>query len=289
MSHLRHTSFLRPRPSIHEIANSILAPRSHFSTHCMNTGMRYISRNNKKLHSTHPYKPRSSHQPLPINLCPQSRTYSEKSPSSHKPHISNPPAPTSQSTSTPPTYSHAPPTHDRGPPSSETTQTDFSILDVLGNTPSPSTSIDACLSDGFHLNSGVKVGGDGKIVGGKWRRGSGVLLVGGEAFEWRPWVQGEGEEGESEGELELVNGRGQFECADEAWGVLGCVWPRPDLLILGLGKEMRPISPKTRAFINGLGIRIEVADTRNAAAQFNLLATERGVGSVAGALLPIGR
>lgn len=62
-----------------------------------------------------------------------------------------------------------------------------------------------------------------------------------------------------------------------------------DLLILGLGREMRPISPQTRAFINGLGIRIEVADTRNAAAQFNLLATERGVGSVAAALIPIGR
>ncbi|EDN93008.1 hypothetical protein SS1G_08873 [Sclerotinia sclerotiorum 1980 UF-70] len=160
------------------------------------------------------------------------------------------------------------------------------MLDVLGNTPSPSTSIDACLSDGFHLNSGVKIGGDGKFVEGKWRGGSGVLLVGGEAFGWRPWVYGEEER---EKERELVNKKGQFDCADEVWGVLGCVWPRPDLLILGLGKEMRPISPKTRAFINGLGIRIEVADTRNAAAQFNLLATERGVGSVAAALLPIGR
>jgi NADH dehydrogenase [ubiquinone] 1 alpha subcomplex assembly factor 3 len=62
-----------------------------------------------------------------------------------------------------------------------------------------------------------------------------------------------------------------------------------DLLIIGLGKEMRPLSPKTRAYINGLGIRIDIQDTRNAAAQFNLLATERGVGSVAAALVPIGR
>lgn len=52
---------------------------------------------------------------------------------------------------------------------------------------------------------------------------------------------------------------------------------------------MRPLAPKTRAFINALGIRIEVADTRNASAQFNLLATERGVGSVAAALIPLGR
>jgi NADH dehydrogenase [ubiquinone] 1 alpha subcomplex assembly factor 3 len=59
-------------------------------------------------------------------------------------------------------------------------------------------------------------------------------------------------------------------------------------LILGLGKEMRPISPRTRAAISQLGLRVEVLDTRNAAAQFNLLATERGVEDVAAALIPIG-
>lgn len=61
-----------------------------------------------------------------------------------------------------------------------------------------------------------------------------------------------------------------------------------DILILGLGKDMRPISPRTREYINSLGIRIDIQDTRNAAAQFNLLATERGVGSIAAALVPIG-
>lgn len=61
-----------------------------------------------------------------------------------------------------------------------------------------------------------------------------------------------------------------------------------DLLILGLGKDMRPLSPKTRQYINSLGIRIDIQDTRNAAAQFNLLATERGVGNIAAALVPIG-
>src|SRR5436305_218262 len=35
-----------------------------------------------------------------------------------------------------------PPTHDRGPPSKEDTQTDFGALNILGNTPSPATSID---------------------------------------------------------------------------------------------------------------------------------------------------
>lgn len=52
---------------------------------------------------------------------------------------------------------------------------------------------------------------------------------------------------------------------------------------------MHPISPATRTYVNSLGIRIDVQDTRNAAAQFNLLATERGVGNVAAAMVPIGR
>jgi NADH dehydrogenase [ubiquinone] 1 alpha subcomplex assembly factor 3 len=51
---------------------------------------------------------------------------------------------------------------------------------------------------------------------------------------------------------------------------------------------MRPLSPKTKQRIHSLGIRVDIQDTRNAAAQFNLLATERGVGDVAAALIPIG-
>lgn len=49
-----------------------------------------------------------------------------------------------------------------------------------------------------------------------------------------------------------------------------------------------PLSPETRKRISELGMRIEVLDTRNAAAQFNLLATERGVSDVAAALIPLG-
>jgi uncharacterized protein len=61
-----------------------------------------------------------------------------------------------------------------------------------------------------------------------------------------------------------------------------------DLLIIGTGPHTIPIAPKVREYLNGLGMRLEIQDTRNAAAQFNLLATERGVGQVAAALIPIG-
>jgi uncharacterized protein len=61
-----------------------------------------------------------------------------------------------------------------------------------------------------------------------------------------------------------------------------------DLLIIGTGSQVIPVSPATRKHINDLGIRLEVQDTRNAAAQFNLLATERGVQQVAAAMIPLG-
>lgn len=48
------------------------------------------------------------------------------------------------------------------------------------------------------------------------------------------------------------------------------------------------MAPKMREYLNSLGIRLDIQDTRNAAAQFNLLATERGVQQVAAALIPIG-
>ncbi|MCJ1438017.1 hypothetical protein MMC27_007404 [Xylographa pallens] len=160
---------------------------------------------------------------------------------------------------------------DRGPASKEDTQTDFGSMDVLGNTPPPTTSIDACLTDGFHLDNGLKIGG-----------GSGCLLVAGEAFAWRPWEASGSKKGQ------MINAKGQWTVEKEAWGILDLVWPKPDMLILGLGTSTYPISPDTRKYINSLGIKVDIQDTRNAAAQFNLLATERGVGSIAAALIPIG-
>ena len=183
----------------------------------------------------------------------------------------------------------APKSRDRGPASKEDTQTDFNAMDMLSNTPAPSTAIDACMNDGFALNSGLKV------------TGSGVLLLSGEAFKWRPWLQagrkegtigpgGQGDDYKGVGSPggKLKNAKGQFDVDAQAWGVLELAWPKPDLLILGTGKGILPLSPETRKTINALGIRIEVQDTRNAAAQFNLLATERGVQQVAAALVPIG-
>ncbi|KAM5432716.1 hypothetical protein MferCBS31731_007430 [Microsporum ferrugineum] len=166
----------------------------------------------------------------------------------------------------------------RGPPREEADtkhMTDLNSLDILSGVAVPATAIDACHHDGFQLNNGVRIAD-----------GNGCLLVDGEVFVWRPWEAGSsGAAGKTKN---FVNEKGQWEVPEGAWGALRLLWPKPDLLILGLGPTMRPISPETRRHINELGIRVEVQDTRNAAAQFNLLATERGVQEVAAALIPIG-
>lgn len=153
-------------------------------------------------------------------------------------------------------------------------------MDVLADAPAPATAVEACLPGGFVLGTGARLVGAG---------GCGALLVGGEAFAWRPWEAGVGVgDGDGGKKGSLVNEKGQWEVADEAWAIFGVVWPRPDLLILGVGPEIRPISPATRRAISSLGMRVEVLDTRNAASQYNMLATERGVWEVAAALIPIG-
>ena len=65
------------------------------------------------------------------------------------------------------------------------------------------------------MDSGVKITG-----------GTGVLLVAGEAFSWRPWEAGKGDN-----KMRLVNDKGQWEVEDEAWGLLGLVWPKPGTLL----------------------------------------------------------
>jgi NADH dehydrogenase [ubiquinone] 1 alpha subcomplex assembly factor 3 len=119
--------------------------------------------------------------------------------------------------SAPPPPSAPPKTHNRGPKSDEKTQTDFSTLNVLGDMPPPITAIDACLSDGFHLNNGVKISG-----------GSGVILVDGEAFGWQPWEAPSPTA--TKDKKAMINAKGQFEVPSEAWGLLEVVWPKPGMI-----------------------------------------------------------
>lgn len=103
-----------------------------------------------------------------------------------------------------------PASSDGNPPSAPRGATDFNSLDIFSNTPVPSTSVDICYDDGFKLNSGLQA-----------IDGSGVMLVGGEAFSWRPWGK----------KTSLVNAKGQWEVDTSAFDLLSLVWPRPGMLL----------------------------------------------------------
>ena len=155
------------------------------------------------------------------------------------------------------------------------------------NSPTPATSIDACTSDGFHLNNGIKTTG-----------GKGVLLVGGECFTWDPWSAVKAtsasplEASAARGQSDLLDARGTLQIPELAWSLLAVLHPKPDLLLLGTGARLHMLSKPTRDYISRvLGLRVDVMDTANASAAYNLLAQERGVeggGGVGAVMLPLG-
>lgn len=86
--------------------------------------------------------------------------------------------------------------------------------------------------------------------------------------------------------------RGVLSIPSQSLGLLELVHPKPDLLIVGTGGRLWMLSKEVRAYVGEvLGCRLDVMDTANAAAAYNLLAKERGVEGGAGVgalLLPVG-
>lgn len=105
-------------------------------------------------------------------------------------------------------------------------------------------------------------------------------------------VEREGTGRDTEGSLWCVGGS----LAKTRYVVLGPRYAREvvrvltvvDLLIIGFGAHTMPLSPATRKVAADLGLKVDLMDTRNAQSAFNMLATERGVENVAGALIPLG-
>ena len=67
-----------------------------------------------------------------------------------------------------------------------------------------------------------------------------MLLVGGEAFKWRPWLAVDGgRDGGKDGDGQidrlknktdlLKNRHGQWEVHESCWGLLDLVWPKPGI------------------------------------------------------------
>lgn len=251
--------------ALHRTANSFVRPSQR--TSC-GSYRQYHSSTSRKFAVTSAVFASDRSQPKPSTYPPTTST----SPSGQAP---------SQSKVNP----YAPVSHDRGPESKEDTQTDFGAMDIYANIPTPATSIDACTSDGFHLDNGIKITGY-----------AGVIVAGGEAWSWRPWMalqsQSTTQATSSEISILLDARRGILTIPKQSLGLLAMLHPKPDLLIFGTGSKLWMLAPETKRYLmEELGIRVDVMDTGNASAAYNLLAKERGVeggAGVGGAFLPIG-
>ncbi|KAG5366880.1 hypothetical protein CJU89_1326 [Yarrowia sp. B02] len=143
--------------------------------------------------------------------------------------------------------------------------------DLYGDLETAHNNVEAVLPNGFVFK-------DDKVLKSKSPSGKkpvGAILMGlSEVLAWNLTP-------------ECVKGldTGLVEIDPAALGVFEVVYPRPELLIFGLGKKSRVLSPKTRNYLNSLGISVEISDSANGAKNFDLLATERP-GLVAAALFP---
>ncbi|XP_062206100.1 uncharacterized protein LOC133907973, partial [Phragmites australis] len=76
------------------------------------------------------------------------------------------------------------------------------------------------------------------------------------------------------------------EITAESLSIFKVVHPIAEILILGCGRHIQPVSPELRKFIRSTGMKLEAVDSRNAVSTYNIL-NEEGR-PVAAAVLPHG-
>ncbi|KAJ8097936.1 NADH dehydrogenase 1 alpha subcomplex assembly factor 3 [Lipomyces tetrasporus] len=128
-------------------------------------------------------------------------------------------------------------------------------FDLLQDLPRPPMAIDSVLEDGFLLSDGTVFQCKGSTLG--------LAVVDGQVFEWDFWPHCTGLD------------TGLVDITKDGLKMLSLLFPRPELLLVGLGGKSRILSEKTRVLLMGMGYTIEVTDTQNGANNFELLATER--------------
>lgn len=70
----------------------------------------------------------------------------------------------------------------------------------------------------------------------------------------------------------------------QAFALVKLIRPRPDVVFVGTGAQLLPVSPELRDWFRGIGVSVESMDTKNACHTFNVLNQEAR--NVAAALLP---
>lgn len=140
--------------------------------------------------------------------------------------------------------------------------------DVLMYLQKPINYIESIKQNGFHLSNDILItspNDNGEEIG--------TLLLEGESFEVNL----------SHGGYKIINGFQVDFNSKLVLAIFEKVHPKPEILVVGLGKKSRVLLEANRRYFSDLGIQLEVGDSRNAARLFDVLATERP--GVIGALL----
>ncbi len=125
----------------------------------------------------------------------------------------------------------------------------LSHLDVLGGSAQPSNNVQSVTNNGFIFSEGLII------------QNKSALLLSGRILEFTP-------------KYNIKNGF-IVEFEQSSLNFLKLINPQPDLFVIGLGSKSRLLSQTNIEFLNSLGIRCDISDTRGAVRNFDLLATER--------------
>ncbi|RLV95741.1 hypothetical protein JA1_000834 [Spathaspora sp. JA1] len=132
----------------------------------------------------------------------------------------------------------------------------FKKNDVLMFSDKPINYIESVKPNGFHFfNTSLITSPD------KDGNNIGAVLIGTEVYEVKL------------DSIEIDNVR--VTLPKEVLEIFKKVYPKPEIVVIGLGKHNRILMPETKNIFSQLGIQTEVGDSHSAASIFDLLATER--------------
>lgn len=135
----------------------------------------------------------------------------------------------------------------------------FKKNDILMFSSKPVNYIESVKKNGFHLANQLFIESPnkrGEIIG--------ALLLETESFEINLSNNG----------FTITNNI-MVEFGDDVMKLLDKINPKPEILVVGLGKKSRMLSEKNRKQFTELGILLEIGDSLHSARIFDLLATER--------------
>ncbi|VVT49314.1 uncharacterized protein SAPINGB_P002209 [Magnusiomyces paraingens] len=157
-------------------------------------------------------------------------------------------------------------------------QGNISDFDIFQDLPTPLNTIEVVLSNGFRLKSGAHFRCTDPVNHPK-----ALVLLSTETFTLDLGKSDKGLADPTSAESKIptaddpIKGldTGFVEIHHSALEFLEVVHPKPEMLVVGLGKRSRMLHPNTRKYLTGLGMQIELSTTTIAANNFDLLTTER--------------